>query len=76
MRLKATRSLGQLRVRGAAARIAEHLGHAESNLRKESAAALGEIADPSVAPDLERATRDDDPEVRKNARWALARTGG
>jgi hypothetical protein len=36
--------------------------HPQANLRKEAAAAMGEIADPAAEPD---------PEVRKNVRWAL-----
>jgi HEAT repeat protein len=52
-------------------KIAAQLGHHEVNLRKESAAALGEIADATAAPFLEAAASDPDPDVRKTARWAL-----
>jgi HEAT repeat protein len=45
--------------------------HEQANLRKESAAALGEIADPAAMPYLEHVQNDADPEVRKNARWAI-----
>ena len=55
----------------AATAIAAGLAHEQANLRKESAFALGEIADPASAPALEAVLEDSDPEVRKNARWAL-----
>jgi HEAT repeat protein len=71
VRLKAVRSLGKLKVRDAVSGIAANLEHEQANLRKESAAALGEIADPAAAPYLERVQNDSDPEVRKNARWAI-----
>ena len=45
--------------------------HEQANLRKEAAAALGEIADPSGEPFLALVAGDTDPEVRKNSRWAL-----
>ena len=72
VRLKATRSLGKLKLRHAVTKIAAQLAHQEVNLRKESAAALGEIADPAAAPFLEAAAHDPDPDVRKTARWALS----
>ena len=71
VRLKAVRSLGKLKVTRAVIAIAESLGHPQANLRKEAAAALGEIADPAAAPHLEAVVNDPDPEVRKNARWAI-----
>jgi HEAT repeat protein len=71
VRLKATRSLGKLKVREAVAGIAANLTHEQANLRKEAAAALGEIADPAATAYLERVQNDADPEVRKNARWAI-----
>jgi Vesicle coat complex, various subunits len=49
------------------------LEHSISNLRKDAAAALGEIADAGALPYLEKALGDPDPEVRKNARWAIGR---
>ena len=49
------------------------LGDEISNLRKEAAAALGEIAHASARPYLERYVDDGDPDVRKNVRWALSR---
>jgi HEAT repeat protein len=42
-----------------------------SNVRKEAAAALGEIANPSARPLLEPYSDDPDPDVRKLVRWAL-----
>ena len=60
--------------------IAPALEHSISNLRKDAAAALGEIAHPDGLPYLERAADDIDPDVRKNVRWAIgqirARTPG
>jgi HEAT repeat protein len=73
VRLKATRGLGRLKVRASLRKIASQLDHAEANLRKESATALGEIGDASVVPFLEPALNDPDPDVRKTARWALSR---
>ena len=49
------------------------LNHAVSNLRKETAVALGEIGHPSARPALEAAMADPDPDVRKLAGLALAR---
>jgi HEAT repeats/HEAT repeat len=71
VRLKSARSLGKLKVREAVAGIAVNLTHDQANLRKEAAAALGEIADPAAMLYLERVQNDPDPEVRKNARWAI-----
>jgi hypothetical protein len=45
--------------------------HPQANLRKEAAAALGEISDPGGRQFLEPVLDDPDPEVRKNARWAM-----
>jgi HEAT repeat protein len=47
------------------------LAHPQANLRKEGAAALGEIADPAGETFLASILDDPDPEVRKNARWAM-----
>ena len=46
-----------------------------ASLRKEAAAALGEIADPSVRDALMEHISDADPDVRKTVRWALTRLG-
>jgi HEAT repeat protein len=73
VRLKATRSLGIMKVERAVGPIARSLLHEQANLRKEAAAALGEIADLAAKPALEAVADDPDPEVRKNARWALQR---
>src|SRR5690606_37219202 len=55
VRLKAIRSLGQLGITEAALTIARSLTHPEANLRKEAAAALGQIAHPDTRDALERA---------------------
>jgi HEAT repeat protein len=60
-----------MKVTKAALPICDGLSGEHANLRKESAAALGEIANPVAAPFLEAVVDDLDPEVRKNARWAL-----
>ena len=44
--------------------------HDISNLRKEAAAALGEIAHVDALPHLEAVLDDPDPDVRKNIVWA------
>jgi len=49
------------------------LTHEVSNLRKEAAAALGEVTDPTALKFLEPAADDPDPEVRKLLRWAIGR---
>jgi HEAT repeat protein len=71
VRLKAVRSLGKMKVARAVPPIGAGIRHPQANLRKESAAALGEIADPAGAEFLEPVLDDADPEVRKNARWAM-----
>ena len=73
VRLKAIRSLGILRSREAVARIGATLAGSISNLRKEAAAALGEIADPGSLALLRRYEDDADPDVRKTIRWAIGR---
>jgi flavin-dependent dehydrogenase len=65
--------LGKMKVKEAVAAVATNLPHEQANLRKESAAALGEIADPTATPYLDTVLNDLDPEVRKNARWAVQR---
>lgn len=65
--------LGKMKVKEAVAGAATNLTHEQANLRKESAAALGEIADPTATPYLDTVLNDPDPEVRKNARWAVQR---
>ena len=69
VRLKAVRSLGRMRIVRAVEAIGGCLQHPQANLRKEGAAALGEIADPAGLKFLEAVFDDPDPEVRKNARW-------
>jgi HEAT repeat protein len=53
--------------------LLEQLVHPMSNLRKETAIALGDIGDPRAIGPLEAALNDPDPDVRKIARLALAR---
>ena len=53
----------------------EALQHPVSNLRKESAIALGEIGDTRAIAPLEAALADPDPDVRKLARLALTAIG-
>jgi HEAT repeat protein len=73
VRLKAIRSLGRLKIGQATMQIVPSLAHEQANLRKEAAAALGEIADGAALPFLQQVADDPDPEVRKNARWAIER---
>ena len=63
-------AFGKLNAKEAIQDITPSLDHDISNLRKEAAAALGEIADPSAISALESTLRTD-PDVRKNIRWAL-----
>ena len=71
--LKAVRSLGKLHVSEAVSAVGPLLGHDNSNLRKEVAAALGEIGQPSALAYLQKHVDDPDPDVRKNVRWAIGR---
>jgi HEAT repeat protein len=73
VRLKAVRSLGKMKIARAVTAIGACIAHPQANLRKESAAALGEIADPAGEPFLTPIVDDADPDVRKNARWAMQR---
>jgi HEAT repeat protein len=76
VRLKAVRRLGRLKAAQAAPWIAASLRHCQANLRKEAAAALGEIGDAPSRPRLEAAQDDPDPDVRKTVRWALKQLAG
>ena len=71
VRLKAIRSLGKMKIDRAVRPIGGCITHEQANLRKEAAAALGEIANPAAEPFLALVANDPDPEVRKNSRWAL-----
>src|SRR5262249_28284512 len=71
VRLKAIRSLGRMRIERAARPIGHCITHEQANLRKEAAAALGEIAAADGEAFLALVANDPDPDVRKNARWAL-----
>ena len=73
VRLKAARSLGTLKIGKAVAAIGACLDHPQANLRKECAAAIGEIADPAGLQFVQQLADDNDPDVRKNARWAIQR---
>nr|WP_261405663.1 HEAT repeat domain-containing protein [Chenggangzhangella methanolivorans] len=55
VRIKAANALGRLRAESAIEALGEALGSEISNLRKESAAALGEIAAPRALNWLEPA---------------------
>ncbi|MGD5661008.1 HEAT repeat domain-containing protein, partial [Xanthomonas citri pv. citri] len=71
VRLKAIRSLGRMKIERAVRPIGNCINHDQANLRKEAAAALGEIAHPDGEAFLAVIADDADPDVRKNARWAL-----
>jgi HEAT repeat protein len=71
VRLKAIRSLGKMKIERAVRPIGSCVSHDQANLRKEAAAALGEIAHPDGEAFLAVIADDPDPDVRKNARWAL-----
>lgn len=72
VRLRAVRSLGRLKYSPGRAAVEALLTHSISNLRKESALALGEFGDSSALPALRQAEHDADPEVRKAVRIALS----
>jgi HEAT repeat protein len=71
VRLKAIRSLGRMKIERAVRGIGQCITHEQANLRKEAAAALGEIAHADGEAYLTLVANDADPDVRKNARWAL-----
>src|SRR5262249_61076221 len=71
VRLKAIRSLGKMKIERAVRPIGGCITHEQANLRKEAAAALGEIAAGEGEAYLALVANDPDPDVRKNARWAL-----
>lgn len=73
VRQKALRSLGRLKVRRAVPIMVIGLSEEMAGLRKEAAAALGEIAHPAARLGLEGLVNDPDPNVRKTARWALVK---
>jgi len=73
VRLKAVRSLAKLSVIEAADHIGPMMSLDIPNLRKECAAALGELAQPQSAPFLAPFVDDPDPDVRKNVRWAMSK---
>jgi HEAT repeat protein len=71
VRLKAIRSLGRMKIERSVRPIGSCIGHEQANLRKEAAAALGEIANPDGEAYLVMVADDPDSDVRKNARWGL-----
>ena len=71
VRLRAVRSLGRIKYSLARLDVERLLVHEISNLRKESALALGEFGDSQALPALLLAENDGDPEVRKAVRIAL-----
>ena len=73
VRTKVANALGRIRAKAAVEVLGEALGSEVSNLRKEAAAALGEIAEPRAVARLERCADDPDPDVRKLVRWAIER---
>ena len=73
VRAKVATALGRIRAVPAIPSLGDALSHQVSNLRKEAAAALGEIAEPSALIFLERSAGDPDPDVRKLVRWAIGR---
>lgn len=75
VREKAVEALGQLGARKALPAIGRCATDEISNLRKAAVTAIGEIADAEGRRYLEPALLDNDPDVRKMARWALDRLG-
>jgi len=71
VKVKAANSLGKLKDESAVDALGQALTFSISNLRKEAAAALGEIASPAGIPFLEAISSDIDPDVRKIAQWAI-----
>jgi HEAT repeat protein len=65
--------LGHLKATAAVAALGANLTSEVSNLRKEVAAALGEIGDSAALAWLEPAQNDPDPDVRKLIQWAIGR---
>ncbi len=76
VRTKAANALGRIKAAAAVDVLGRALGSDISNLRKEAAAALGEIADPAGLPALELSANDPDPDVRKLIHWAIGRCQG
>ncbi|RUW58504.1 HEAT repeat domain-containing protein, partial [Mesorhizobium sp. M4B.F.Ca.ET.049.02.1.2] len=75
VRQKCLNALGKLKAQSAVWQISELLTSDMASVRKEAAAALGEIADPSSRDALTAQVGDADPDVRKTVRWALTRLG-
>jgi HEAT repeat protein len=71
VRLKAIRSLGKMKIERTVRPIGGCITREQANLRKEAAAALGEIAIGEGEAYFALVANDPDPDVQKNARWAL-----
>jgi HEAT repeat protein len=71
VRLKAIRSLGKMKIERTVHPIGGCITPEQANLRKEAAAALGEIAIGEGEAYFALVANDPDPDVQKNARWAL-----
>jgi HEAT repeat protein len=67
--------LGKLKARDAVPDIVAVLDDELASLRKEAAAALGDIADTGARDALAARVADPDPDVRKTIAWALGRIG-
>ena len=67
---KAAEALGKIGSVQAVSALGSCLENPIGNLRKAAVAALGEIAHPDCMPLVDIALNDNDPDVRKLARWA------
>jgi HEAT repeat protein len=67
---KAAEALGKIGSIKAVSALGSCLKNPIGNLRKAAVAALGEIAHPDCMPLVDIALNDNDPDVRKLARWA------
>lgn len=70
---KSAEALGKIGSAAALPALAKCASNPISNLRKAAVAATGEIARPEGMPIVEEALNDNDPDVRKLARWAKAK---
>jgi HEAT repeat protein len=66
----ASEALGKLRAVEAIPALGKCIQNPISNLRKSAVAAMGEIAHTDALPFIEQASNDNDPDVRKLARWS------
>ena len=70
---KAREALGKLRSISSIEALGVCAQDPISNLRKAAIAAMGEIAEHQCIPYIEKALEDNDPDVRKIARWAMTK---